>query len=189
MTIGIGKFGPYVRHDSKYVSLAKEDDPYTITEERAVELILQKRAESASDTIGEYEGKPISTGKGRFGPYVKFEDKYISLPKGEQLGQVSLERAIELIEQKRQAEANKYIKEFPENPNVKIVNGMYGPYLAVGKRNVRIPKDTDAASLTLEQCLALAGEPSGGTAEKKAPAKKTSAKATIAKKAAPTKKK
>lgn len=189
MTIGIGKFGPYVRHDGKYVSLAKEDDPYTIAEERAVELILQKRAESASDTIGEYEGKPIATGKGRFGPYIKFEDKYISLPKGEQLGQVSLERAIELILQKRQAEANKYIKEFPENPSVKIVNGMYGPYLAVGKRNVRIPKDTDAASLTLEQCLALAGESSGGTTEKKAPAKKTSAKATPAKKAATAKKK
>ncbi|TAE23244.1 MAG: type I DNA topoisomerase [Cytophagales bacterium] len=185
MTIGIGKFGPYVRHDGKYVSLAKEDDPYTMGEERAVELIQQKRAEAASDTIGEYEGKPISTGKGRFGPYVKYEDKYISLPKGEQLGQVSVERAIELIEQKRQAEANKFIKEFPENPNVKVVNGMYGPYLAVGKRNVRIPKDTDAASLTLEQCLALAGEPDG--TEKKAPAKKTAAKAP-AKKAAPAKK-
>lgn len=183
MTIGIGKFGPYVKHDGKYVSLTKEDDPYTITEERAVELILQKRAESASDTIGEYQGKPITTGKGRFGPYVKFEDKYISLPKGDQLGQVTLERAIELIEQKRQAEANKYIKEFPENPNVKVVNGMYGPYLAVGKRNIRIPKDTDAASLTLEQCLALAGEPA--EADKKAPAKKAS---TTAAKKAPAKK-
>ncbi len=183
MVIGIGKFGPYVRHDDKYVSLTKEDDPYAISAERAVELIQQKRAESVSDTLGEFEGKPVTTGKGRFGPYVKFEDKYISLPKGEQLGAITLDRAIELIQQKRQAEANKYIKEFPENPNVKVVNGMYGPYLAVGKRNVRIPKETDPATLTLEQCLELAGEPAEG-ADKKAPAKK----AATAKKAAPAKK-
>jgi len=191
MTIGIGKFGPYVRHDGKYVSLTKEDDPYTITEERAVELIQQKRAEAVSESIGEFEGKPVTTGKGRFGPYVKFEDKYISLPKGEQLGQITLERAIELIAQKRQAEANKFIKEFPENPTIKIVNGIYGPYLAVGKRNVRIPKETDAASLTLEECLALAGEPAEGPA-KKVPAKKTAVKTatktTAVKKAAPAKK-
>ncbi len=189
MTIGIGKFGPYVRHDGKYVSLSKEDDPYTISEERTIELIQQKRAEAVTESIGEFEGKLVTTGKGRFGPYVKYEDKYISLPKGEQLGTITLERAIELIEQKRQAEANKFIKEFPENPNVKVVNGMYGPYLAVGKRNVRIPKETDAASLTLEECLALAGEPAEGkkvTAKKAAT--KTAAKPTAVKKAAPAKK-
>ena len=191
MTIGVGKFGPYVRHDGKYVSLAKEDDPYTISEERTIELIQQKRAEAVTESIGEFEGKLVTTGKGRFGPYVKYEDKYISLPKGEQLSQLTLDRAIELIEQKRQAEANKFIKEFPENPNVKVVNGMYGPYLAVGKRNVRIPKETDASLLTLEQCLALAGEPAEG-ATKKAPAKKaaakTPAKPTAVKKTAPAKK-
>ena len=191
MTIGVGKFGPYVRHDGKYVSLAKEDDPYTISEERTIELIQQKRAEAVTESIGEFEGKLVTTGKGRFGPYVKYEDKYISLPKGEQLGQLTLDRAIELIEQKRQAEANKFIKEFPENPNVKVVNGMYGPYLAVGKRNVRIPKETDASLLTLEQCLALAGEPAEG-ATKKVPVKKaaakTAAKPTAVKKTAPAKK-
>ncbi|CCH02495.1 DNA topoisomerase I [Fibrella aestuarina BUZ 2] len=178
LTIGIGKFGPYVKHDGKYVSLTKEDDPYTITAERAIELIQQKRAEAVSDTLGEFEGKPVVTGKGRFGPYVKFEDKYISLGKGEQLAGLTLERAIELIQQKRNAEANKYIKEFPERPEVKVVNGMYGPYLAVGKRNVRLPKDIDPAELTLEKCLELAGEdPKAEPAAKKAaPAKKAAAK-------------
>jgi DNA topoisomerase I len=184
MTIGIGKFGPYVKHDGKYVSLTKEDDPYTISAERAVELIQQKRAESASEVLGTFENKPISTGKGRFGPYVKFEDKYVSLGKGEQLATLTLERAIELIQQKRNAEANKYIKEFAERPEIKVVNGMYGPYLAVGKRNVRIPKDIDAATLTLEKCLELAGEEPGKAA---APAKKAAAKAP-AKKAAAKKK-
>ncbi|WP_080240061.1 type I DNA topoisomerase [Spirosoma rigui] len=174
MTIGIGKFGPYVKHDGKYVSLTKEDDPYTITAERAVELIQQKRAESVSEALGEFEGTLVSTGKGRFGPYVKHNDKYISIPRNEQLATLTLDRAIELILAKRQAEANKYIKEFPENPAVKVVNGQYGPYLAVGKRNVKIPKDVDPATLTLEQCLELAG---GDTAPAKAPAKKAAVKA------------
>jgi len=170
LTIGIGKFGPYVKHDNKYVSLTKEDDPYTITAERAIELIQQKRAESVSESLGEYEGTLVSTGKGRFGPYVKHNEKYISIPRNEPLATLTFDRAIELIEQKRQAEANKFIKEFPENPVVKVVNGQYGAYLAVGKRNVKIPKDVDPTTLTLEQCLELAGgEP---TPVGKAPAKK-----------------
>ncbi len=183
MTIGIGKFGPYVKHDAKYVSLSKEDDPYTIDENRAIELIQQKRAESVSEALGEFEGKLVATGKGRFGPYVKFEDKYVSLPRNESLADLTLERAIELIQAKRIVEANKYIKEFPENPAVKVVNGQYGPYLAVGKRNVKIPKDIDPATLTLEDCLKLAGDDptsTKGSAKKAAPAK---AKAATAAKA------
>lgn len=179
LTIGVGKFGPYVKHDGKYVSLTREDDPYTITAQRAIELIQQKRAESAGGALGEYEGQPVTTGKGRFGPYVKHQDKYVSIPRGESLDTLTLDRAIELIGAKRQAEANKYIREFAERPEVKIVNGQYGPYLAVGKRNVRIPKEVDAASLTLEDCLKLAGEDAapGKTPAKKATALKTAVKA------------
>lgn len=174
MIIGIGKFGPYVKHDDKYVSLTRDDDPYTIDASRAIELIQQKRAESVSEMLGEFENKPITTGKGRFGPYVKFDDKYISIPRNESLGSLTLERAIELIQAKRATEANKYIREFAERPEIKVVNGQYGPYLAVGKRNVRIPKDVDAATLTLEDCLTLAGD-------EPAPAAKTSAKKATAK--------
>ncbi len=195
MLIGIGKFGPYVKHDDKYVSLTREDDPYTIDENRATELIRQKRAEAVSEALGEFEGKMVSTGKGRFGPYVKFEDKYVSLPRNESLAGLTLERAIELIQAKRVVEANKYIKEFPENPAVKVVNGQYGPYLAVGKRNVKIPKDIDPATLTLEDCLKLAGDdpaaakaPAKKTAAAKAPAKAKATAATTKKPAAPAKK-
>ncbi|UFH52412.1 type I DNA topoisomerase [Spirosoma sp. KNUC1025] len=194
LTIGIGKFGPYVKHDDKYVSLTKEDDPYSIDADRAIQLIQQKRTESAGETLGEFEGKPITTGKGRFGPYVKHDDKYISIPRNESPVGLSIDRAIELILAKRQAEANKYIKEFPENPSVKVVNGQYGPYLAVGKRNVKIPKDVDPATLTLEDCLKLAGdEPTaagktsaGKTAKSPAKSKAASAKkpATAARKTA-----
>ncbi len=183
MTIGIGKFGPYVKHDDKYVSLGREDDPYTIDEARAIELIQAKRTEAVSEAIGEFEGKLITTGKGRFGPYVKFEDKYVSIPRSDQGLPLTLDRAIELIQAKRQAEANKYIKEFPENPAVKVVNGQYGPYLAIGKRNVKIPKDVDPASLTLDDCLKLAGDDPADA--KKAPAKKAATKPeTAAKKPA-----
>ncbi|GAB3012566.1 type I DNA topoisomerase [Spirosoma pulveris] len=182
MTIGIGKFGPYVKHDDKYVSLTKEDDPYTIDESRAIQLIQQKRAEAVSEALGEFEGKMVSTGKGRFGPYVKFEDKYISIPRNESLAGLTLERAIELIQAKRVVEANKYIKEFPENPAVKVINGQYGPYLAIGKRNVKIPKDVDPASLTLEDCLKLGGdEPASKTPAKKAATTKATATKTAAK--------
>ncbi len=181
MTIGIGKFGPYVKHDEKYVSLTREDDPYSIDADRAIQLIQQKRAEAVSEAIGDFEGKPVTTGKGRFGPYVKHDEKYISIPRNETLAGLSLDRAIELILGKRQAEANKYIKEFSENPAVKVINGQYGPYLAVGKRNVKIPKDVDPATLTLDDCLKLAGD-------EPAPAKKTtgaaSAKAPVRKAAA-----
>ncbi|GAB4036788.1 type I DNA topoisomerase [Spirosoma gilvum] len=191
MTIGIGKFGPYVKHDDKYVSLTKEDDPYSIDAERAIQLIQQKRAESLSESLGDYLGKPVTTGKGRFGPYVKYDEKYISLPRNEPMAGLTLERAIELIDAKRQQEANKYIKEFPERPEIKVVNGQYGPYLAVGKRNVRIPKDIDPTTLTLEDCLNLAGDdPAAAT---KAPAKKAASskapsKAAATKKPAATKK-
>jgi len=184
MIIGIGKFGPYVKHDDKYVSLSRDDDPYAIDAARAIELIQAKRAESVSETLGDFEGKPVTTGKGRFGPYVKFEDKYISLPRNESLAGLTLERAIELILAKRQIEANKYIKEFTENPNVKVINGQYGPYLAVGKRNVKIPKDVDPASLTLDDCLRLAGDdPAAAKKAATTKAKADTTKKTTTKKA------
>lgn len=169
MIVGIGKLGPYVKHDDKFYSLGKDDNPNEVTEDRCLEIILEKRKADAGDVVGEYEGFPLSTGKGKFGPYVKHNNKYYSLPKGEYLNKLTQERAIEIIEQKRDAENNKFIKEFPENESVKIVKGMYGPYITIGKRNVKIPKDRDPASLTLADCLAL-GE---ATPESTGKAKKT----------------
>ena len=105
--------------------------------------------------MGYFEEELISTGKGRFGPYIKHNGKYFSLGKTDSLTSITQERAIEIILAKRNLEANKFIKEFPENEQVKIVNGMYGPYIQIGKRNVKIPKDQVPAELTLEQCLEL----------------------------------
>ena len=159
MIIGVGKYGPYVKHDDKYYSLDRNDDPYTVEAERCIEVIRLKRGDLANEGegLGELEGKPLTTGTGRYGPYVKHDDKYYSLPKGKTLQSLTREEALEIIQKKREVENNKTIREFPENPTVKVLRGPYGPYIAVGKRNIKIPKDTDPATLTLEDCLKLAG--------------------------------
>jgi DNA topoisomerase-1 len=106
--------------------------------------------------LGEYEGNEVAVNIGRFGPYVKFGKLFISIPKDEDPMSLTLDRAIELIEEKKKAEANKYIKTFPENKDVQVLNGRYGPYIKIGKKNIKIPKDIKPEDLTLEQCLELA---------------------------------
>ena len=156
MIVGIGKMGAYIKHDDKYANLTAADDAFTISEERAIELIKEKRISEANSELGQFEGKPINTGKGKFGPYVKHDGKFFSLQKGDNMATITAERAIEIIQNKRKAEANKFLKEFPENDTVKVLNGIYGPYIQVGKRNIKIPKGTEPESLTLEDCLKLA---------------------------------
>ncbi len=159
MVVGVGKYGPYVKHDDKFYSLDRGDDPYTIEAEQCIAAIRLKRGDLAGEGegLGFLEEKPITTGMGKYGPFIKHDDKYYSLPKGMSLQRVTREEALEIIQKKREAESNKVIREFPENPSVKVLRGPYGPYIAVGKRNIKIPKDTDPATLTLEDCLKLAG--------------------------------
>lgn len=106
--------------------------------------------------MGMFEDKPVVIGIGRFGPYVLHDKKYVSIPKDLDPYTIPLEKAIELIQNKRIADANKVIKTFPENPDIQVLNGRFGPYIKAGKKNVKIPKDKEPASLTLEECVALA---------------------------------
>ena len=156
MVVNIGKYGPYLKFDDKYFNLTPTDDPYTVDEERAIEIIHQKRAAESSDSLGDFEGLAVTKGKGRFGPYVKHDGKYYSLKKGLSLETLTLQEAIDVIQAKRESEANKIIKEFKENANVKIQNGRYGPYISFGKRNIKIPKGVEPSSLTYEDILKLA---------------------------------
>jgi DNA topoisomerase I len=158
MIIGAGRMGPYIKHDDKFTSLPQTEDPFTITEARAIEILNEKRVADAGAALGNFENEPISTGKGRFGPYVKHAGKFYSLGRADSLDTITMARAVEIIEKKRNAEANKYVKEFPENESVKVLNGMYGPYIQIGKRNVKIPKDVKPEDLTLEDCLKLGEE-------------------------------
>lgn len=155
VVIGAGKLGPYIKFDGKFISLPEPNDPFTIDLDQAVLVMKAAQVAAESAGLGYFEDQLIETGKGRFGPYVKHNGKYVSLGKTDNLASLTQERAIELILAKRNAEANKFIKEFPENAAIKVVNGMYGPYIQIGKRNVKIPKDQDPAALTLEECIAL----------------------------------
>jgi len=106
--------------------------------------------------LGQFEEKPVVVNIGRFGPYVVHDKKFVSIPKGEDPYTITFERAVELIQAKRESDANKTIKLFAENPDIQILNGRYGPYIKAGKKNVKVPKGKEPADLTLEECLTLA---------------------------------
>jgi DNA topoisomerase-1 len=93
---------------------------------------------------------------GRFGPYVLHNKKFVSIPKGDDPYTITSERAVELIEAKREADANRTIKIFEGNEEIQVLNGRFGPYIKAGKKNVKIPKDRVPADLTLEECIELA---------------------------------
>jgi len=155
VVIGAGKLGPYIRFNGAFTSLPAAFDPFTIELEQAIEVLNDAAKAAEAEGLGYFENEIVSTGKGRFGPYVKHAGKYYSLGKGETLTSITLEKAIALIQAKRNLDSNKILKEFPENDAVKVVNGMYGPYIQIGKRNVKIPKGTDPSGLTLEDCIKL----------------------------------
>lgn len=106
-------------------------------------------------TLGEYEGTELVVGVGRFGPYVRHNKMFVSIPKDQDPLQVSLSQAIELVEEKKKADANRIIKQFDEDNNLQVLNGRYGPYIKFGKKNYRIPKGTDPQGLTYEDSLGI----------------------------------
>lgn len=171
--IAIGRFGPYIKHNNLFYSLPKTDDPYTIEYERAVEILKMPKLPRE---LGSYQGVEVSVAKGRFGPYIKYNDLFCSLPKGVDPFDVTLTQAIDLIEEKKKKESEKIIKKFEGNTSVKVVNGRYGPCIQAGRKFFKIPNDKQPADLTLEECLNIAGlnEKKKETKEKK-PAKKAAA--------------
>jgi DNA topoisomerase-1 len=106
--------------------------------------------------VGEFESLLIVVNIGRFGPYVLHNKKFVSIPKTDDPYTIDNARAVELILTKREADANRLIREWDANPDIKVLNGRFGPYIKAGKKNVKIPKDKVPAELTLEECIALA---------------------------------
>ncbi len=166
----IGRFGPMVQigessdeEKPKFASLRADQSIQDIKLEDALELFKLPRE------LGEFEGEKVSASIGRFGPYVRHKSMFVSIKKdsGEDVMSIGLEKAIELIEEKRKADAASIIKTFDENDKVRILKGRYGPYIKFGRQNVKIPKDKDPETLTLEECLELA---------KSTPKKKSSTK-------------
>ncbi|MEQ8909102.1 MAG: type I DNA topoisomerase [Vicingaceae bacterium] len=172
----IGRYGPMVQigtaedeEKPKFASLLKEQSIETITLEEALELFKLPRE------VGEFEGKKVTAAIGRFGPYVRWNNLFVSLKKadGDDPLTVEIDRAIELIKEKQEQEKNKYIKTFDEDKDVQVLNGRYGPYIKIGRKNFKIPKDKTPEDLTLEECKEIAS-----AAPKKRGAKRTKKKTT-----------
>lgn len=170
----IGRYGPMVQigdtesdEKPKFAGLRKGQSLETITLEEALELL------KFPITIGEYEGKELVVSIGRFGPYVRHDSKFYSIPKKEDPVNISKGRVIELIEAKRQRDCERTIKEFSEDDKVKILKGRYGPYISSGKNNYRIPKGKDPESMTYKECMEII-ETSVKTGRKSNTAKKKS---------------
>ena len=186
--VKIGRFGPMaqlgeVSDEEKpvFAGLKKGQSIETITLEDVLELFKLPR------TVGQFEGEDLVVAIGRFGPYIRLGKTFFPLPKTEDPLEVSEERVIEVIKEKREKDANAVISEFKENPEVRVLNGRFGPYVAVGKNNFKIPKSVDPKTLTLQDCIDLSegkklASDTGETAVKKAASKKPAAKKTTAKK-------
>ena len=156
VSVKIGRFGPVVQigtagdeEKPRFAQLKKDMSIETITLEEALELFKLPR------TLGEYEGKTVTVGNGRFGPYIYNNNMYTSLPKTIDPMAITLKEAIELILKKKEAEAQKHLKKFEEEPDLEILNGRYGPYIAYKGSNYKIPKDIIPQDLSLQSCLEL----------------------------------
>ncbi len=149
--VNAGRFGPYIKWGDMAVSLPKNEDLFNVTLERAVALIQSKQAEDVP--VGYYQNLPITKGKGRFGPFLKWADLYVSIPAKIPLESISAEQAIALIEAKIQKEANRLIQQWPEE-NISIENGRWGPFIRFGKKIVNLPK-INGVRMSPEQAKAL----------------------------------
>ena len=156
--VKIGRFGPVVQigaaddeQKPQFAQLPADKRMDEITLDEALELFKLPR------TVGQFEGSDVVIGAGRFGPYILHNKKYTSLPKTEDPMTVTLDTAIKLIEEKRQQEAQRHIKQFEEDAKLEILNGRYGPYIAYDGKNYRIPKaqHDKAAQLSYEQCMEI----------------------------------
>lgn len=169
VSVKIGRFGPIAQlgestvdgdqEKPQFASLRPSQHLETITLEEALELFKMPRE------LGDYENKKVTVGVGRFGPYIRHNNQFVSLPKTDDPYSVGLERAIELIEAKREKERNAVIKTFAEDADLRVLNGRWGPYIAYKKSNFRIPKGTQPETLTYEACLKLIEE--GGKTQKR----------------------
>lgn len=153
--VKIGRFGPVVQigrasdtEKPRFAQVPKDKSIETITLDEALELFKLPRL------VGDYQGKPVEIGSGRFGPYVKYDGKYASLPKGADPMSVMLEESVELIRQKEEQEAKRHLKSFGQDPKMEVLNGRYGPYISYDGKNYRIPKNLhpQAAELSYDQC-------------------------------------
>jgi DNA topoisomerase-1 len=156
VSVKIGRFGPVIQIGTaddadkpRFAHLKKGLSMETITLDEALESFKLPRQ------LGELEGHVVTVGVGRFGPYVRHEKTFVSVPKGIDPLEISLEEAVDLLQKKRQTEAENFIKDYDDEPDLRVLNGRYGPYISYKKKNYKIPEGVEPADLTKEACLKL----------------------------------
>ncbi len=154
VTVRLGRYGAMAQlgagddPEKRYAGLQKGQLLESITLEEALRLFTLPRE------VGLYQNLPVVASTGRFGPYVKWQGKFISLPKTDDPYTITLQRSIQVIEQSLSQESKILILEFPEQ-DIRVLKGRYGPYISHNKKNYKIPKGTDPESLTLEDCTKI----------------------------------
>ena len=148
VTVGVGRFGPYVKWGEAFISLPKGENPLSVDYDRAVAIIEEKK--KADAPVASYKGEPVTKGVGRFGPYLKYQDIYINVPKKYDFENLSQKEVEELIEAKLDKEANRYIQQW-EKEKISIENGRWGPFIKFKKANFKIPKKQDDTKYTAEE--------------------------------------
>jgi DNA topoisomerase-1 len=204
VSVAIGRFGPYVKFGEQFVSIPRGEDPLAVDMERAIALIQEKQ--TADAPIAYYKEQGVTKGKGRFGPFIKWGDLFINVPRAYNFDNLSQKDIEELVEKKLEKESNRYIQQWPEE-KISIENGRWGPYIRFGKKMLKLGKKADGGKYTADdlrdvpvddvkkmieaQLPGAFSKPAKKAAAKKT-ATKTAAKKTAtksaAKKAAPKKK-
>ncbi|AZB31646.1 type I DNA topoisomerase [Chryseobacterium balustinum] len=197
VSVGVGRFGPYVKWGDTYISIPKGEDPLSIDQKRAEEIIAEKKLADAP--IASYKGEPITKGTGRFGPFIKYQSIFINVPKKYNFENLSQSDINELVEAKLEKEANRYIQQW-EAEKISIENARWGPIVKHGKNIYKIPKKKDDTKYEADELKDVsldevkkwitAQDPKAFAEKKKPAAKKpaakkaTTAKKTVAKKPA-----
>ena len=196
VTIGVGRFGPYVKWGEAFISIPRGEDPLSITQERAEEIIKEKKIADAP--IASYKGEPVTKGTGRFGPFIKYQSLFINVPKRYDFENLSQSDINELIDAKLEKEANRYIQQWEEE-KISIENARWGPIVKHGKNIFKIPKTKKDEKYTVEELATVSldevkkwivaqDKNAFKVKAKKAPAKKAAPKKTAVKKVATKKK-
>lgn len=185
VSVNNGRFGPYVKFGEQFISLPKGEEPTDVSLERAIEIIKSKQEDDAP--IAKYDGKPVTKGKGRFGPFIKWDGMFINIPRAYNFDTINAKECGELIEKKIEKEANRFILQFPEE-KITVENGRWGPYIKFNKKMLKLTgkkyTSEEAALLSLDEIKNMieAQVPNAFTkkekkaATKKAPAKKAATK-------------
>ena len=155
VSVGAGRFGPYVKFGDTFISLPKGEDPFSVNQERAEEIIREKQ--KADAPIATFNGEPVTKGVGRFGPFIKYQNIYVNVPKKYDFDNLSQSDINELIEAKLEKEANRYIQLW-EKEKISIENGRWGPFIRFKKANIKIPKKANGEKYTAEELSVISFE-------------------------------